>query len=68
MTIISIYDFVVIFLCGLLLSMIWYSCHNVFNKKKINTLDVLTFLQVPTDKRQVLTDKKKIKMSAYKKE
>ena len=37
-----------------------------FQQKKLNTLDILTFLQVRTDKRQVLTDKKKIKMSAYK--
>ena len=29
-----------------------YSCHNIFNKKNINTFDVLTFM------RTVLTDKK----------
>ena len=37
--------------------MIWlnnYLCHNVFNKKNINTFDVLTFIQMRT----VLTDKK----------
>ena len=37
--------------------MIWlkhYSCHNVFNKKNINTFDVLTFIQLRT----VLTDEK----------
>ena len=31
-----------------------YLCHNVFNKKNINTFDVLTFIQMRT----VLTDKK----------
>ena len=31
-----------------------YLCHNVFNKKNINTFDVLTFIQM----RAVLTDKK----------
>ena len=41
--------------------MIWYLCHNVFNKKSINTFDVLTFIQVRTDKN-------KDKMSAYKQE
>ena len=33
--------------------MIWlknYSCHNVFNQKDIITFDVLTFIQVRTDK------------------
>ena len=59
---ISIHDFVVILLCGIiLLFMIWYSCDNVFNKKNINTFDVLTFIQI-------CTDKNKDKMGAYKKE
>ena len=31
-----------------------YSCYNVFNKKNINTFDILTFMQMHT----VLTDKK----------
>ena len=31
-----------------------YSCDNVFNKKNINTFDVLTFMQMRT----VLIDKK----------
>ena len=36
---ISIHDFVVILLCGIiLLFMIWHSCHNVFNNKKISIL------------------------------
>ena len=48
---ISIRDFVVILLCGIiLLFMISYSCHNVFNKKNINTFDVLTYIEVRTDK------------------
>ena len=37
--------------------MIWlknYSCHNVFDKKNINTFDVLRFIQMHT----VLADKK----------
>ena len=62
MTNISIHDFVVILLCEIILQfLIWYSCHNVFNKKNINTFDVLIFIQVRTDK-----NKKKIKMGAYK--
>ena len=65
MTNISIHDFVVILLCEIiLLFMIWYSCHNVFNKKKYNTFYVLTFIQVRTDKKQVLTDEKKVKIGA----
>ena len=41
-----------------------YSCHNVFNKKNINTFDVLTFIQLRT----VLTDEKftKMKMTIHK--
>ena len=35
------------------------SCHNVFNKKNINTYNVLTFIQVRTDKN-------KDKIGAYK--
>ena len=59
---IIIHDFVVILLCGIiLLFMVWYSCHNVFNKKNISTFDVLTFIQV-------CMDKNKDKMGAYKKE
>ena len=59
---ISIHDFVVILLYRIiLLFMIWYSCDNVFNKKNINTIDVLTFIQIRTDKN-------KDKMGAYKKE
>ena len=56
MTNISIHDFVVILLFGiiLLLFMIWYSCHNVFNKKNINTFDVLAFIQVCTNKNKFL--------------
>ena len=39
--------------------MIWYLCHNVFSQKNINTFDILTFIQVGTDKN-------KDKMGAYK--
>ena len=31
-----------------------YLCHNVFNKKNINTFDVLTFIQVHTDENKFL--------------
>ena len=50
---ISINDLVVILLCGIiLLFMIWYSCRYVFNnKKKKNAFDVLTFIQVRTNKK-----------------
>ena len=63
----SIHDFVVMLLCGdILLFMIWNSCHNVFNRKNINTFGFLTFIQVRTDKKYVPTEKKKKKMDAYK--
>ena len=56
MTNISIHDFVVLLLYGIiLLFMIWYSSQNVFNKKKIIIMfDVLTFIQVRKDKNKFL--------------
>ena len=63
MTNISIHDFVVLLLCGIiLLFMIWYSSQNVFNKKKIIIMfDVLTFIQVRKDKNKFLHIRRRLK-------
>ena len=34
-----------------------YSCYNAFNRENINTFNVLTFIQVRTDKNKVMQTK-----------
>ena len=36
-----------------------YLCHNVFNKKNINTFDVLAFIQVHTDENKFLQTRRR---------
>ena len=38
-----------------------YLCHNIFNKKNINTFDVLTFIQVRMDENKFLQIRKRSK-------